>query len=168
MFGARAIAGHNRDFMAGPDLSKVRVDHKSRTTADYPVSAERLSYRRIVAKILDDVCSRHSLSHAAIARRWDCSESYVRAVRAGDKPLQVEQLLALPTEQALAFLADLKAEVKNSAHADPVGPALAGCAVALGEAFAAHQLKDSDALAKAAARLTVCGAVLERAVRGPK
>lgn len=153
---ARAIAGHTKDFMAGPDLSKVRVEAKDRTATEpvaFPVSVEQLGRRAIGAEILDRVCTAFRLSHAAVARHWDCSESHVRSVRLGEKPLTVENILALPKDAALAYLEQLKEEIERAANEGTSAQELAACAVALGEAFHAHQLGDPTGLEKAAVKL---------------
>lgn len=166
MFGSRAIAGHSKDFMAGPDLSKVRVEAKDRTEPKaFPVSVEQLGRRALSAEVLDRVCVAFRLSHAAVARHWGCSESHVRAVRLGEKPLTVEKVLALPKDAALAYLEQLKEEIERAATEGTYAQELAACAVALGEAFRASQANEKDALALAATKLKTTATRLERSLR---
>lgn len=148
------VERHVSQSAIGPGLSTVRIDHKSRTEpAAYPVSVEHLHFRRLAAQIFDRVCENHGLSHTAIARRWQCSESYVRAVRSGEKPLTIEKLLALPKEEALAAVDALREQIESAGHEQSTVSSLHTCAVAIGEAFAAHSLGDQEELEKAAAKL---------------
>jgi hypothetical protein len=142
------VDGHAVQSATGPGLRTVRVDSKIRTSepAGFPVSVEHLHFRKLAAKILDRVCENHGLSHAAIARRWQCSESYVRAVRSGEKPLTIEKLLALPKEEALAAVDALREQIETSGHEQSTVGSLHACAVAIGEAFHAHALGDQKEL----------------------
>lgn len=171
-FASRAmVVGHNRESMAGPSIRAVRVASKDRTATEpvaFPVSVEQLGRRAIGAEILDRVCTAFRLSHAAVARHWDCSESHVRAVRLGEKPLTVEKILALPKDAALAYLEQLKEEIERAANEGTSAQELAACAVALGEAFRAAQANESDALTIAAAKLKTTATRLERSLRRAK
>lgn len=150
-----------------PYLERILLD----AIAAKPANAHQLA-KRLDALPQQIKQAIRSLRNTGLIRRVGHSNGAVWAVGVPTrkKPLTIEKVLGLPKAQALAVLDGLRQQVEDSGREESTVTALHTCAVAIGEAFAAHQMGDAESLEKAAAKLkgAADGLVLSTQKRGAK